>query len=215
MSPPLPGLNRSLIPRLQEKDVQSGFSDKVLLFLLTLDNINDKHLNFILFQWPRGIAKPFSALQVKVLEVAKRSRSPRVFDQLFSYGMKISDTLLPSIVHLLTNDAVDALQMILMRLSAQESATFLDSLNRGFERAVADRKFDLALKLIQFGAEPDRNELRAHAELRDHPMVRHYLSMHDEAVNVDVSGLDCHTVSVTVAITTAHFQIRTDLCLSE
>ena len=115
--------------------------------------------------------------------------------------MKVTDSLLPSIIHLLTNDGMDALEIILMRLSAQDSATLLESLNRGFEQAVADRKFDLAIRVMRYGAEPDRNELRTHVELRNHPFVKHYLSMHDEAVNVDVDGLDSPTVSVAITKT--------------
>ncbi len=165
-----------MIPRLLPAEVRSGFADEVLRLLLRSENVSDRHLRFLLFDWPQKIPKPFDGSKLKIMEIAPRVRDSKLYEKLFSFGLEVTDDKIVMIVHFLPDECAATLHVILNHIKSRgEPPTFTTFLNVGCSQALVDRKYDLIVCMMQHGATPGPKDLRACEGVKDHPLVLKYL----------------------------------------
>ncbi len=178
-----PDVSLDVIPHLLPSEVRSGFADEVLYSLLRRDNVSDRHLRYILFDWPQKLPRPFNTSKLKIIEIVNRVRDAPSYERMFSFGLKVTDDQVVMIVHFLPGDCADILHVILNHIKSKgEHPTLITFLNVGCSQALVDRKYDLIVCMMQHGAKPGPKDLRACEGVRDHPLVRKYL---EEGTPVD------------------------------
>ena len=138
-------------PVVTESDVKSGFCVKLFRQILSREDVQLKHLDFLIFQLFDRITAPFNASSIKLSQLLEKSIVGMKFlRRMFELGMIANAEDVEMAVRILPDSSVGTLELI---VSKQSEAGNLDLL---LEAAVKARKMRFIAWLIEHGTKtPD------------------------------------------------------------
>ena len=155
--------------------MESGFADKCLQHLITRRDVTDRHLNFVLSVWCVSITYPFRASKLELSKVVCRAREKRVYERLFTLGMKATvKDLMPAVINL-PDSSHSCLELILTRIKEVHGIK-QGPLDEACKAALLSKKEELGRVLIEHSATPTAPDLLQCPRLLSNPVVLKHLT---------------------------------------